>query len=73
MAMFLGLPNAMGGYDETPETMASHIKVRSTSLVVVYTPYSFYLTQSFAEDGFLNIVGGCCGSTPAHIKFVDVA
>lgn len=31
--MFLGLPNAMGGYDETPETMASHIKVKSTRVM----------------------------------------
>ncbi len=24
--------------------------------------------QEFAREGFLNIVGGCCGTTPAHIK-----
>jgi 5-methyltetrahydrofolate--homocysteine methyltransferase len=24
--------------------------------------------SAFARDGFLNMVGGCCGSTPAHIK-----
>ena len=24
--------------------------------------------QAFAEEGLLNIVGGCCGTTPAHIK-----
>lgn len=24
--------------------------------------------KEFAESGFLNIVGGCCGTTPAHIK-----
>ncbi|WLD56837.1 methionine synthase [Salinispirillum sp. LH 10-3-1] len=24
--------------------------------------------KDFAESGFLNIVGGCCGTTPAHIK-----
>ena len=29
--------------------------------------------SEFAESGFLNIVGGCCGTTPAHIKaIVDV-
>lgn len=22
----------------------------------------------FAENGFVNLVGGCCGSTPAHIR-----
>lgn len=24
--------------------------------------------QEFAKAGFLNLVGGCCGTTPAHIK-----
>jgi len=44
-----GLPNAFGGYDETPEYMAN-------------------ILRGFAEEGFINIVGGCCGTTPAHIK-----
>lgn len=43
-----GLPNAFGGYDETPEAMAS-------------------VLSEFAESGLLNIVGGCCGTTPRHI------
>ncbi len=46
-----GLPNAFGGYDETPETMAAMIR-------------------DFAESGFLNIVGGCCGTTPEHIRAI---
>merc|ERR1719223_2136174 len=50
-----GLPNAMGGYDETPEDMAGANKV-------------------FFENGWLNMVGGCCGSTPPHINaIVEVA
>ncbi|GMH96218.1 hypothetical protein TL16_g13285, partial [Triparma laevis f. inornata] len=44
-----GLPNAMGGYDDTPEDMAKYNKV-------------------FFENKWLNMVGGCCGSTPPHIK-----
>lgn len=28
------------------------------------------LLEEFAESGFLNIAGGCCGTTPAHIKAV---
>ncbi len=44
-----GLPNAFGGYDETPEAMAAEIR-------------------EWAESGFLNIIGGCCGTTPEHIK-----
>jgi 5-methyltetrahydrofolate--homocysteine methyltransferase len=30
--------------------------------------------EDFVSSGFVNIVGGCCGSTPAHIKAIaDVA
>ncbi len=49
-----GLPNAFGGYDETPAFMAATIK-------------------DFAEGGLLNIVGGCCGTTPEHIRAVAEA
>ncbi len=28
------------------------------------------LIKEFAESGFLNITGGCCGTTPAHIKAI---
>ena len=49
-----GLPNALGGFDETPEMMASVI-------------------GEFAKDGFLNIVGGCCGTTPDHIRAIAEA
>ena len=49
-----GLPNAFGGYDETPD---------QTSTVL----------RHFAVNGWLNIVGGCCGTTPAHIKAVAEA
>lgn len=46
-----GLPNAFGGYDETPEDMAA-------------------VLREFAEAGLLNFVGGCCGTTPAHISAI---
>jgi 5-methyltetrahydrofolate--homocysteine methyltransferase len=50
-----GLPNAFGGYDETPEVTAG-------------------LVGGFARDGLVNLVGGCCGTTPAHIaKIADAA
>jgi 5-methyltetrahydrofolate--homocysteine methyltransferase len=26
--------------------------------------------KEFAKSGMLNIVGGCCGTTPAHIKAI---
>ncbi|HEV2417865.1 MAG TPA: methionine synthase [Terriglobia bacterium] len=49
-----GLPNAFGGFDETPERMAADL-------------------GDFAANGWVNIVGGCCGSTPAHIKAIAEA
>lgn len=47
-----GLPNEMGGYDETPQTMAS-------------------ILEDFLKSGFVNIVGGCCGTTPDHIREIS--
>ena len=29
--------------------------------------------REFAEHGWLNIVGGCCGTTPAHIRAIAEA
>jgi 5-methyltetrahydrofolate--homocysteine methyltransferase len=49
-----GLPNAFGGYDETPEDMARDLR-------------------EFAEAGLLNLVGGCCGTTPEHIAAIAEA
>lgn len=50
-----GLPNAFGGYDETPAMMGEAL-------------------EDFLKSGFVNIIGGCCGTTPAHIKvFAEVA
>jgi 5-methyltetrahydrofolate--homocysteine methyltransferase len=31
------------------------------------------LLGDFASDGFVNIVGGCCGTTPAHIRAIAEA
>ena len=34
-----------------------------------YTPADMArITSEWARDGWLNILGGCCGTTPAHIK-----
>jgi len=49
-----GLPNAFGGFDETPERMSADLR-------------------EFASNGWLNIAGGCCGTTPAHIKAIAEA
>ena len=44
-----GLPNTLGGYDQTPEMMLSQMR-------------------HFVKEGLVNIIGGCCGTTPEHIK-----
>lgn len=31
------------------------------------------IIDEFAQSGFLNIVGGCCGTTPAHIRAIAQA
>ena len=49
-----GLPNAFGGYDDTPEQMAEAL-------------------GSMAGEGLVNIVGGCCGTTPDHIRAIAAA
>ncbi|MDE5852127.1 MAG: homocysteine S-methyltransferase family protein, partial [Alistipes sp.] len=43
-----GLPNVMGGYDETPSMFAEDV-------------------GEYLRRGLVNIVGGCCGTTPEHI------
>jgi 5-methyltetrahydrofolate--homocysteine methyltransferase len=32
--------------------------------------YTANVVKGFAEAGYVNIVGGCCGTTPAHIKAI---
>ena len=44
-----GLPNSMGQYDETAESMSPQI-------------------AEFMDDGLVNIVGGCCGTTDEFIR-----
>lgn len=43
-----GLPNELGEYDESPESMSD-------------------VLGEMVDAGFLNVVGGCCGTTPEHI------
>jgi len=49
-----GLPNAFGGYDETPQMLADEI-------------------GEWGEAGIINIAGGCCGTTPDHIRAIAEA
>lgn len=43
-----GLPNSMGEYDETAESMAPQM-------------------QEYVDEGLVNIIGGCCGTTEKFI------
>ena len=47
-----GLPNSMGLYDETAESMSPQI-------------------AEFIDEGLVNIVGGCCGTTDEFIRKYD--
>ncbi|HEY8648341.1 MAG TPA: methionine synthase [Candidatus Limnocylindria bacterium] len=49
-----GLPNDMGGYDETPA-------------------FTSGVLAEFARAGLLNIVGGCCGTTPETTRALAAA
>lgn len=49
-----GLPNEMGGYDQTPSQMAEAV-------------------VGLAQKGLVDIVGGCCGTTPEHIAAIAKA
>lgn len=46
-----GLPNQLGGYDQSPEAMAEEM-------------------EEYMEAGLVNLVGGCCGTTPSHIRLL---
>ncbi|OFX79049.1 MAG: methionine synthase [Bacteroidetes bacterium GWE2_29_8] len=47
-----GLPNELGHYDESAETMGKHV-------------------EEYLKAGIVNIIGGCCGTTPEHIKVIS--
>ena len=49
-----GLPNEMGGYDQSPEEMGRQV-------------------LAMASKGLVNIAGGCCGTTPDHIRAIAKA
>src|SRR4029453_16867284 len=46
-----GLPNAFGGFDETPASMGRDL-------------------GGGRKAGLVNVGGGCCGTTPAHIRAI---
>ena len=53
-----GLPNAFGGYDETPQMLAEAIREWG---------------DNGGKGSLINIAGGCCGTTPDHIRAIAQA
>ncbi len=76
-----GLPNAMGGYDETAEMTARYQlyenaqvyscchKIYVSMLIELFASY----LKDFADAGLLNLAGGCCGTTPETIAAISKA
>jgi 5-methyltetrahydrofolate--homocysteine methyltransferase len=55
-----GLPNALGEFDDSPGALGS-------------PDHMAKVAREFASSGWLNIVGGCCGTRPPHIKAIAEA
>jgi 5-methyltetrahydrofolate--homocysteine methyltransferase len=79
--MSVGLNCALGAKDMRP--YIEELSVKATCLVSAHPnaglPNEFgeydesaqqmgVFIEDFVKSGFLNIVGGCCGTTPDHIK-----
>lgn len=78
-----GLPNAMGGYDDTPDDMAKGAPSlpppappTQGATALTPPPRSFPPDVDitiFTEERLVNIVGGCCGSTEKHVAAIAAA
>ncbi|MEO0479057.1 MAG: methionine synthase [Planctomycetota bacterium] len=79
----VGINCALGAADMRP--YLASLSKRSTALVSCYPnaglPNAFgeydelpeqtaQLLREFAEEGLVNMLGGCCGTTPAHIEAI---
>lgn len=82
----VGLNCALGSAQMRP--FIEELSTAATSFVSLYpnaglpnemgeydeTPdYMARATREYAESGFVNIVGGCCGTTPDHIRVIAQA
>jgi 5-methyltetrahydrofolate--homocysteine methyltransferase len=79
----IGLNCALGARELRPyiQTLAIHADTHVSAHPNAGLPNEFgeydetpaamaTVIEEFAASGFLNIVGGCCGTTPAHIKAI---
>ena len=82
----VGLNCALGAKDLRPylEELATKAEVNVSAHPNAGLPNAFgeydetpaemaAVVEEFAASGFLNIVGGCCGTTPAHIQAIAEA
>jgi 5-methyltetrahydrofolate--homocysteine methyltransferase len=53
-----GLPNAFGGYDETAQMLGEEIRQWGAG---------------YGNGSIINIAGGCCGTSPDHIRAIAAA
>lgn len=84
--MCIGLNCALGARDMRP--FIENISQNTTSFVICYPNAGLPNTfgdydetpettadhiKEFAKDGLVNVVGGCCGTTPDHIRAIKQA
>ncbi|XP_045593319.1 methionine synthase isoform X1 [Procambarus clarkii] len=84
--MCIGLNCALGAREMRP--FIENVSQNTTSFVICYPnaglPNTFgdydetpdttaSLIKDFARDGLVNVVGGCCGTTPDHIRAIAEA
>jgi 5-methyltetrahydrofolate--homocysteine methyltransferase len=79
----IGLNCALGASEMRPhiEELSSIAKCYTSAYPNAGLPNAFgeydeqphetaHIVEEWAKEGFLNIVGGCCGTTPDHIKHI---
>ena len=79
----IGLNCALGAREMRPhiEELSSIAKCYTSAYPNAGLPNAFgeydeqphetaHIVEEWAKEGFLNIVGGCCGTTPDHIKHI---
>ena len=64
-------PGAVAGRSRLREHPPQRRPARTSSAGTTRAPeYMAGMLREFAESGLVNLVGGCCGTTPAHIRAI---
>ena len=59
------------GSTTVPRSSAMMCSIENTTISTPAMTSGFL--KEFAQSGLVNIVGGCCGTTPAHIRAIAEA